>query len=515
MNDAGNSVLHVVVNTVTFRRISNKVIKLLINSRADRTIKNKDGKTAADMAFELKNGKLGRILLFYDTGTKPLCVVREKKTKPKRSLGKLIKRLSGSLNNLSQQPINPLKGSLEASAPLCTQDDSTSDEPSVESCSSPDGLTTPQMTHKYRRQSFGGYSHEESQHLISGSTCSRGRRGSEGNLMRRGCPESGIFSIYRFSTDADMERIRSTIDVFEGATSSLQTIAGGQIPERLADGEIKNSCSYKSRCCNEVRGNHEKEKRMIDSSQNIFTSIDVNSRDRRQTSESFDSDLYGDIDLYGQIEGNLEGNFYGNLEENYDEMYADNQEQVSKGSLHAAESRVETKFIDLRHDFIDKNDEEDREKAQKGENDEKQILTNDEPDMITQDELKKKLSDEEPRYVEYTLDDGSKESDMKFAVKLKNSTDEDDLIQQQDQREQQHPQEKQQQEPQKKQQQQQQEPQKQQQQQQQQQQLNKSSTEMLQHCNTMLSAVENLYLMTILKDKYKKLSEGSMGDSEC
>lgn len=65
-DDDFNSVLHIAVMASTSGKfVSRKIIQILLDFNADYTTVNKNGKTACEIAFELKNVKIGHLLLFH------------------------------------------------------------------------------------------------------------------------------------------------------------------------------------------------------------------------------------------------------------------------------------------------------------------------------------------------------------------------------------------------------------------------------------------------------------------
>lgn len=65
MNKDGSTLLHIIVD-LSFRfQVSKKVVRLLIDYGIDRSITNNSGLTAAELAFESNNLKMGQLYLFY------------------------------------------------------------------------------------------------------------------------------------------------------------------------------------------------------------------------------------------------------------------------------------------------------------------------------------------------------------------------------------------------------------------------------------------------------------------
>jgi len=493
VNDDGSSVLHAVVHTVMFRRISNKIIRLLIDYGADRTITNNGGKTAAELSFELRNGKLGRLLLFYDPPTASAAMMpvttsarREKKKKSKRSLGKFMKRLSLSLNNLSHtfgdqnEDVNELRNDTESS-------DETEPRRTIDAkCTA---LTTPDMTQAHRRRSFGGYSYAEDadkdlHYVYEGGARSSGvsrgsryRRDSAGGTAREG-PESGIFSICRISRDMDLGKNGSE-ELMESLIESdiFPELSRGQPSPTAVDRKILESSIYldmdesnsKDCCTEKLRRDSEKGREFNSPSKGLCGSIEFKMRTETgaQKKPSEESAEKEDFDVT-EIDAVEEENIIGTCR---------------KRSLQMDDFRVENKYIDLQHDCDADKDLLDGDKEialEAGEDDEKgggKELENqkgkEKVDLKAKVHVTVEDDDDEPTFVDYTIENGFDEGDEKFAKTMTTENLSDDS------------------------------------------QDHRASTEMLHHCSTMLTAVENLYLMTILKDKYKRLSQGSMGDSEC
>ena len=69
VNHNGDPTLHIAVKASCKKMISRKFVETLLDHGTDNTLVNKCGQTASEIAFQLGNGKLGNLLLFYGRRT--------------------------------------------------------------------------------------------------------------------------------------------------------------------------------------------------------------------------------------------------------------------------------------------------------------------------------------------------------------------------------------------------------------------------------------------------------------